>query len=412
VDALLASSRVDSARVLESIDTLAGFGARPDGGVDRPALSALDRHARRHLLARALALGCTVRTDACANLFIRRAGTEDASPVMTGSHIDTQPTGGKLDGCYGVLAGMECIAAFNDAALRTRRPLEVVIWTNEEGCRFAPGAMGSSAFVSPALLERYRLARDASGMSVAEALSEHRAEFPSLTERAAGIRAHAYLELHIEQGPVLEQSSVALGLVNGIQGVRWFELQCEGVAAHAGTTPMSLRHDAMTLAIALRAEIEALAVELGGSQTRITFGRWSVLPNVINTIPSAARFTVDFRHPDAAVLEAFDRGLSAFATRHSAACQPLFSHQPVEFSRALLAQLAATCAALRVPSLTLTSGAFHDAMYLAQHCPSAMLFVPSRGGISHSPQETTNDEHLVLGVRALAHTLLTLCNEP
>jgi N-carbamoyl-L-amino-acid hydrolase len=409
--ARLASGHVSPARLLASIEALAAFGTRPDGGVDRPALSANDFKARRHLIERAYALGCTVTTDACANLFMRRAGTEDLAPVMTGSHIDTQPTGGRLDGCYGVLAGIECIAALNDAGVSTRRPLEVVAWTNEEGTRFQPGAMGSSAFVDPALLERYGRAADASGTTLADALDAHRRTFPGLAMRAEQDRAHAFIELHIEQGPQLELANVPLGVVSGIQGVRWYALTCKGVAAHAGTTPMHARHDAMTLAIALATEIETFATALGREHTRVTFGRWSVTPNSINTIASEVTFTVDFRHPDADVLAAFDHRLAQCAARHRVATESLFSHEPVRFDDALIAHLGDACAAQGGRMLTLTSGAFHDAMYLAKHCPTAMLFVPSRGGISHNPNEATDDDHLVLGTRALAHALAALCNE-
>jgi N-carbamoyl-L-amino-acid hydrolase len=271
--------------------------------------------------------------------------------------------------------------------------------------------MGSSAFVEPALLERYRGATDASGTTLADALDAHRRAFPTLGARDAG-GAYAFIELHIEQGPQLELANVPLGVVNGIQGVRWYAITCRGVAAHAGTTPMHARQDAMTLAVAVRAEIDAFAAALGQKHTRVTFGRWSVMPNSINTIASSVTFTVDFRHPDADVLAAFDRQLAHCAERHCVALEPLFTHAPVRFADSLLARLGNACKALDAPALALTSGAFHDAMYLAQHCPTAMLFVPSRGGISHNPQEATDDDHLVLGTRALAHCLATLCNEP
>ncbi|MHB9837689.1 M20 family metallo-hydrolase [Paraburkholderia terrae] len=410
-DALRAADRIDETRLLASIEALAAFGARSDGGVNRPALSATDLDARRHLVAHAHALGCTVFTDACANLFIRRPGINDAPPVMTGSHIDTQPSGGKLDGCYGVLAGLECIAALNDAGIRTRRPLEVAIWTNEEGTRFAPGAMGSSAFVEPARMPTYLDAADADGVTLRAALESYRHAFPELPSRDDVPPAHAFVELHIEQGPQLENADVPLGVVTGIQGVRWYEFHCEGVAAHAGTTPMPMRRDAMTLAVTLRASIEEIATSLGGEHTRITFGRWSVTPNSINTIPSDVTFSVDFRHPDAHVLDAFDTLVTACAKRHCARIAPLFTHLPVRFDATVLARIDAACHALDAPALRLTSGAFHDAMYLAQHCPTAMLFVPSRGGISHNPAEATDARHLVLGARALAHTLTTLCND-
>jgi beta-ureidopropionase / N-carbamoyl-L-amino-acid hydrolase len=409
-DALRVSQRVNETRLIASIEALAAYGARDDGGVDRPALSATDFDARRHVIARAHALGCTVSTDACANLYIRRPGIDDLPAVMTGSHIDTQPTGGKLDGCYGVLAGLECIAALNDAGVRTRRPLEVAIWTNEEGTRFAPGAMGSSALVEPSRLADYLDASDAAGVTLRSALEAHRRAFPEVPLRQSAKPAHAFVELHIEQGPQLENANTPLGIVTGIQGVRWYEFQCTGVAAHAGTTPMLTRRDAMTLAIRLRADIETFATELGGEHTRVTFGRWSVTPNSINTIPSAVTFTVDFRHPDTCVLEAFDEQVAVCAQRHGARVEPRLHHAPVQFDAAVLATLDAACRALDARTLRLTSGAFHDAMHLAQHCPSAMLFVPSRDGISHNPAEATDPHHLVLGARALAHCLTTLCN--
>lgn len=406
------AAHVDPERLLDAVAALASFGARADGGVDRPALSQRDLDARRYLIDRAHALGCTVTTDHCANLFIRRAGTENLAPVMTGSHADTQPSGGKLDGCYGVLAGLECIEALNDAGIRTRRPLDVVIWTNEEGTRFQPGAMGSSAFVEPALIETYRLASDAQGVTLADALTAHSHAFPALATRSETQAAHAFIELHIEQGPQLELADIPLGIVSGIQGVRWYSVTCAGVAAHAGTTPMHARHDAMTLAINVRAEIEAFATTLGADNTRVTFGRWNVVPNSINTIASSVTFTVDFRHPDDAVLAAFDQQIADCAQRHRAKLEALFSHAPVAFDPALLHRLGEAAEALDAPTITMTSGAFHDAMYLAQHCPTAMLFVPSRDGISHNPLEHTDDDYLVLGTRALAHCLVTLCNEP
>ncbi|MBN3856967.1 M20 family metallo-hydrolase [Paraburkholderia sp. Ac-20340] len=415
-DARAAAAQVNPQRLLDAIQALASFGARDDGGVDRPALSGRDLQARRYLIERAIALGCTVTTDHCANLFIRRAGSEDLAPVMTGSHADTQPSGGKLDGCYGVLAGLECIEALNDAGIRTRRPLEVAVWTNEEGTRFQPGAMGSSAFVDPTLMDRYNTVADATGVTLAQALQQHAQTFPALARRnadqPANQPAHAFIELHIEQGPQLENANLPLGIVSGIQGVRWYSITCTGVAAHAGTTPMPVRRDAMTLAIDVRATIDTFAHTLGGDDTRVTFGRWSVAPNSINTIPSTVTFTVDFRHPDAAVLAAFDQQIAQCAQRDGVALQGLFSHAPVAFDNALLARLTEAAAALDTPTMTLTSGAFHDAMYLARHCPTAMLFVPSRDGISHNPLEHTDDDHLVLGTRALAHCLATLCNEP
>lgn len=402
---------VNQDRLLESIDTLATFGARDDGGVDRPALGERDIEARRFLIERARALGCGVHVDACANLFFRREGDAALAPVMTGSHIDTQPTGGKLDGCYGVLAGFEVLAALNDANVRTRRPLEVAIWTNEEGTRFSPGAMGSSAFVEPSRMARYADVRDSEGMTLSAALDHHRSAFPGLPQRAQHEVAHAFVELHIEQGPQLEDADVPLAVVSGIQGVRWYALHVQGSAAHAGTTPMPLRRDAMTLAIALRQELDAIAHELGRADTRVTFGRWSIEPNSINTIPSAVSFTIDFRHPEASVLAAFDEHAHAIVQRHGARIEALFTHAPVAFDASVLSCIDGACRALDARALHLTSGAFHDAMYLATHCPSGMIFVPSIDGISHNPAEATDAGHLALGARVLAHCLTTLCND-
>jgi N-carbamoyl-L-amino-acid hydrolase len=402
---------VNQDRLLESIDTLATFGACDDGGVDRPALGERDIEARRFLIERARALGCGVHVDACANLFFRREGDAALAPVMTGSHIDTQPTGGKLDGCYGVLAGFEVLAALNDANVRTRRPLEVAIWTNEEGTRFSPGAMGSSAFVEPSRMARYADVRDSEGMTLSAALDHHRSAFPGLPQRAQHEVAHAFVELHIEQGPQLEDADVPLAVVSGIQGVRWYALHVQGSAAHAGTTPMPLRRDAMTLAIALRQELDAIAHELGRADTRVTFGRWSIEPNSINTIPSAVSFTIDFRHPEASVLAAFDEHAHAIVQRHGARIEALFTHAPVAFDASVLSCIDGACRALDARALHLTSGAFHDAMYLATHCPSGMIFVPSIDGISHNPAEATDAGHLALGARVLAHCLTTLCND-
>jgi beta-ureidopropionase / N-carbamoyl-L-amino-acid hydrolase len=405
----LVATRVNPSRLLESIDALAAFGARDDGGVNRPALGGHDIEARRFLIERARALGCTVSVDACANLFIRRGGDAALAPVMTGSHIDTQPTGGKLDGCYGVLAGLEVLAALNDANVRLRRPLEVAIWTNEEGTRFSPGAMGSSAFVEPSRLTGYADAHDAEGVTLRAALDVHRQAFPKLGTRDSRDAAHAFVELHIEQGAQLENAAVPLAIVSGIQGVRWYAFHCAGTAAHAGTMP--LRRDAMTLAIALRHEVDATAHELGRDDTRVTFGRWNIEPNSINTIPSAVTFTVDFRHPDARVLALFEERARAIAQHHGARIEALFSHKPVAFDAAVLSTIDDACSALHACALHLTSGAFHDAMYLARHCPSGMIFVPSRDGISHNPAEATDPEHLVLGARVLAHCLTTLSNK-
>ncbi len=401
---------VSSTRLQGLLDTLATFGPSANGGMNRQALSEEDFQARAWLIDEARKLGCTVWTDARANLFLRRDGLEDLPPVMTGSHIDTQPTGGTLDGCYGVMAGLECLHALHDANVRTRRPIEVVVWTNEEGSRFSPGAMGSSAYVEPARLAAYRNNLDKDGVSVGQALDAHALRFADIPLRDK-IQTHAFVELHIEQGPVLEQANIPLGVVSGIQGVRWYQVRCTGASAHAGTTPHAMRNDAMLLAMNTVRHIDALADTLAGDDKRLTFGRWNVFPNAINTIAGEVTFSIDFRHADPAVLAAFDAQLSDCLPA-TAELTSLFSHAPTAFDPKVLSVLEQACDASGLPWQTLRSGAFHDAMYLAEHCPTAMLFVPSRDGISHNPLEFTEPTQLLAGAQALAWSLVALAEQP
>lgn len=405
-----AMSAVSAERLHNLLARLATFGPGEQGGMNRQALSEEDFAARAWLLEEARALGCQVWTDACANLFIRREGREDLPPVMTGSHIDTQPTGGKLDGCYGVIAGLECLHAMEATGIRSRRPIEVVVWTNEEGSRFSPGAMGSSAYVEPERLPAYRANLDAAGVSVGEALDAHALRFAAVPHRGR-IEAHSFVELHIEQGPVLEQAGVPLGVVTGIQGVRWYQVRCQGASAHAGTTPMNMRRDAMLMAIDSLQRIDALADRLAGEEKRLTFGRWKVLPNAINTIAHEATFSIDFRHADPQVLAAFDEQLPGCLAA-GAALETLFSHAPTAFDPNVVSVLTQACEATGLAHQAIGSGAFHDAMYLAGHCPTGMLFVPSRDGISHNPLEFTEPAQLEAGARALAWALVSLAEQP
>ncbi|MFE8151575.1 M20 family metallo-hydrolase [Brenneria goodwinii] len=403
-----AANGVSQARLLNNLAALARFGALSSGGVNRQALSADDLDARAWLIELALSLGCEVSTDACANLFIRRAGMQDLPPVVTGSHIDTQPSGGNLDGCYGVMAGIECLSALNEAGITTQRPLEVVVWTNEEGSRFAPGAMGSSAFVNPDCLAGYLDNQDRDGVTVSAALTNCHRRFADLPRRVKYPMA-AFIELHIEQGPVLEQAGLSLATVQGIQGVRWYQIRCVGQSAHAGTTPMNRRADAMTLARRLTDRIERAVADVPADQLRLTFGCWRVAPNAINTVAGEVSFTIDFRSPDDDALARFDALIAGLAA-DNVIVTPSLRQPPIAFDAHLLAQQQACCDALDIPTAKLVSGAFHDAMYLAQHCPTSMFFVPSRNGVSHNPAEYTDPHSLWLGARALAYCLTELAN--
>ena len=414
-----AQDHVQHDRLQSVIAELAAFGGRSDGGVSRETLTDPDLQARRYLIDLARSRGCSITIDDCANLFFRRPGTSDLPPVLTGSHADTQPVGGKLDGAYGVLAGLEVIAALNDAGIETLRPVEVVAWTNEEGCRFGPGAMGSSAFVDPSCLPAYRNSVDARGVLFGDALDLALQAMPDIPRRPMAEPMSACVELHIEQGPVLERALVPLGVVTGIQSVRWYRIQVTGTAGHAGTMPMGERVDAMAAAVGLAQQLYAYQAVEAGEQLRLTLGRWQVSPNSINTIPGAVEFTVDVRCVDEQALVQFEAALNRITQAYSWAGQiefeSMFSRPPTHFPAAMLELIELACmrtcsrASLAAP-LRMTSGAFHDAMYLADHCPTAMIFVPSKGGVSHNAAEETAPHELFLGVQALAYAVTSLAN--
>lgn len=414
-----AQDHVRNDRLQAAIAELARFGGREDGGVSRETLTDVDLQARRHLIDRARALGCVVEVDDCANLFFRRPGKADLPPVLTGSHADTQPVGGKLDGAYGVVAGLEVIAALNDAGIETLRPVEVVAWTNEEGSRFGPGAMGSSAFVDPARLPEYRKVVDADQVTFGAALDHALQAVSDVPRRKLRQPMASCVELHIEQGPVLETAKVPLGIVSGIQSVRWYRVRLAGMAAHAGTTPMEVRADAMAAAVGVAHRLYAHAAQAAASQLRLTLGRWLVKPNSVNTIPGEVEFTIDVRCVDERMLERFEAALGEIVKGHvwsgRIEFECFFSRPPTHFPADMLALIGQACqracrqASQSLP-IALTSGAFHDAMYLAEHCPTAMIFVPSKGGVSHNAAEDTAPRELFLGAQALAYAVTALAN--
>ena len=414
-----AQDHVKSDRLQLAITDLAKYGGREDGGVSRETLTDIDLQARRYLIDRARSLGCEVSIDECANLFFRRPGKTDLPPVLTGSHADTQPVGGKLDGAYGVVAGLEVIEALNDADIETRRPVDVVVWTNEEGSRFGPGAMGSSAFVEPSRLIAYRESVDGNDVCFGLALDSALLAVPDVPRRPLGCPISSCVELHIEQGPVLDRAHVPLGVVTGIQSVRWYRVKVTGMAAHAGTTPMDERSDAMAAAVGLSHRLYAYAAQAAASHLRLTLGRWLVSPNSINTIPGSVEFTIDVRCINDSELTQFDVTLKDMVNcppwRKTISFECIFSRPSTHFPATMLTLIEKACArackkaSLAVP-LPLTSGAFHDAMYVAEQCPTGMIFVPSKGGVSHNAAEETNPRDLFLGAQALAYAIAVLAN--
>nr|WP_163504010.1 M20 family metallo-hydrolase [Halomonas socia] len=414
-DAKAVGEAVDPARLERDLAFLATLGARDDGGVARLALDANDTQARLWLAEQAAALGANASVDAIGNLFLDLPGSDPTlAPVVTGSHLDSQPAGGRYDGALGVLAGLEALRALGDAGIQPRRPLSLVSWTNEEGARFAPGTSGSAVFCGVRGLDETRAIRDADGVSLGSALDECLAALDAagIPRRPLATPMHAFVELHIEQGPILERVGAPAGVVEGIQGVSWFEVTLSGSANHAGTTPRAMRRDALEGACALAASLREAARD-EADRVRFTIGKFVVSPGSVNTIPDRVTFSIDLRHPEAATLDALSASFRLLAGQPWAGCQatltPLSRIEPVDFPAPLTALLADTAEDLALTAPRLMSGAFHDAIHLAGHCPTAMLFVPCRGGLSHHPDEHVDLDEAVAGTRLLAASLARLC---
>ncbi|GGW57341.1 M20 family metallo-hydrolase [Vreelandella hamiltonii] len=414
VDIKAIAGAVDPERLANDLATVAKFGARSDGGVARLALDDNDTRARLWLIEQASALGATASVDAIGNVFLDVPGSDPTlDPVVTGSHLDSQPTGGKYDGALGVLSGLEALRALKRAGFAPRRPLSLVSWTNEEGARFSPGTSGSAVFCGVRSLEETRSVKDSEGVSLGHALDTCLAELDAagVPRRPLATPMHSFLELHIEQGPILERSGAAVGVVEGIQGVSWFEVTVIGNANHAGTTPRAMRRDALEGACALATALRESAKD-SEDRVRFTIGKFAVGPGSVNTIPDQVTFSIDLRHPEAATLKALEAEFNQLAQQTWAGCQatltPISRVEPVAFPTTLTALLDNTANALGMAAPRLVSGAFHDAIHLARHCQTAMLFVPCRDGLSHHPDEHTNLDDAVAGTQLLAASLASL----
>jgi len=394
--------RVNAGRQWDRLMAMAKLGAIEGEGVNRACLTPLDREARRLLAGWAAEIGAVVSVDEAANLWLRREGSEPgAAPVVTGSHMDTQPNGGRL----------EALAPMDEAGLRTRHPIEVVAWTNEEGGQFAPGCMGSMAWAGVKPITAFAEVRDPADVRFADALAEHLAAEADLPRRALGGRPHAYLEAHIEQGPRLEREGVPIGVVTGIQGSRWFQVTLTGETAHAGTTPLRLRRDAVQDFVRAAGALNSLMSD-PDDVLRFTIGRIVVHPNTSNSVADRVEFTIDLRHPNGNVLVA--RGDLIEATIKSAArnagvdVRETFHAMPVAFAPEVVAAVARAAKAEGLKALRLPSGAFHDAQFVVPVCPAGMLFVPCRNGVSHNPAEYATPEALGVGTQVLARALAAL----
>ncbi len=410
--ALAAAAHVSEARLWSHLMEVARFGATPAGGVNRQALSQADGEVRRHMVERAKERGYGVATDPVGNLFIRRGGLDaDAAPVMGGSHLDSQPTGGRFDGAYGVIAAFEALIAMDDAGVVTRRPVEVVSWVNEEGCRFQPVTMGSAIFAGELALDEAAKATDRDGIAMGEALEAYLATTPGLAQRSFGFPIAAYVEPHIEQGPVLEQAGETIAVVDGVQGLRWFEVEVTGEAAHAGTTPRSARRDPMRAAAEMLARLYR-ETDDAEDRLRFTVGRLVTDPGSPNTVPARVRFTIDLRHPQAEAIERVTQEIGAAVRAVSGGCSATVTRTadtpPTVFDAGVVSRLEAWRSRLGLPGRRMTSGAGHDAMYVARLAPAAMIFVPCEKGISHHESEYAAPSDLAAGARLLAASLVDL----
>jgi N-carbamoyl-L-amino-acid hydrolase len=404
--------RVNERRQWDRLMAMARIGAIPDDGVNRACLTELDRQARRLLIGWAKEIDASVSIDAAANLWLRRNGTDPAAtPVVTGSHMDTQPNGGRFDGIYGVMAGIEALTALHDANVTTRRPIEVVAWTNEEGGRFAPGCMGSMAWSGFRRIEEFADVSDPEGIRFADALAVHLAAESDLLHRPLGSQPYAYVEAHIEQGPRLEAENKDIGIVTGIQGSRWFTVTLTGDTAHAGTTPLGLRRDAVQDMVRAIAALNALMHD-PKDILRFTVGRIAVEPNTSNSVANRASFTIDFRHPDKDVLlargDAIAGVVQAAVRDAGVTVTETFHALPVEFAQTVINAVERAAADQGCTAMRLPSGAFHDAQFVVPVCPTGMIFVPCRKGISHNPAEYSTPGQLGAGTNVLTRTLAEL----
>jgi N-carbamoyl-L-amino-acid hydrolase len=400
--------RINGQRLWDSIMEIAKIGATEKGGSCRLALTDLDKEARDLYVKWCKEAGCTIRIDKMGNVFAHRKGEDDTlPPVMTGSHIDTQPTGGRFDGVYGVLAGLEVIRALNDAGVKTKHPIEASIWTNEEGSRFAPAMVASGVFAGVFDLD-YGLSRaDQDGKTMGEELER----IGYAGDADVGSPVHAFFEVHIEQGPILEEAKNPIGVVTHGQGQRWYELTLTGVESHAGPTPMSRRKDALLGA----ARVIELVNKTGLDNAPLacaTVGMVNVHPNSRNVIPGKVFLTIDIRHPDDKVLSKMDEdirvgiGEIAEGIGLQSELEQIFYYAPIPFDEGCVSAVRSAAAKLGYEHQDIVAGAGHDACYLSKVAPASMVFVPCIDGISHNEVEDAKPEWITAGGDVLLHAML------
>jgi len=405
----MSNLRIDLDRLMDRIQRLGQVGALEGGGVCRLALTGEDKAGRDLVVGWMRALGLQVTIDRIGNVVGLRPGESDGPPVMTGSHIDTVATGGLYDGNLGVLAGLEVVETLNDAGVTTRHPLAVGFFTNEEGARFAPDMMGSGVHQGALSLGDCLATQGIDGTTVGGDLARigYAGEVP-----VGGFRARAFFELHVEQGPVLEEEGIEIGAVTGVQGISWTEYTIAGTSNHAGTTPMRLRHDAGYAAAAIATMARQIARDMGGDQVA-TCGVIELEPNLVNVIARHAKVTVDLRNTDEDKLQQAE-GMMATKLRELAQAEgveitarSLARFEPVGFDPGMIGLVAETAAGLGCSVKRMPSGAGHDAQMFAPNCPTAMIFVPSKDGVSHNVREYTAPAEIAAGANVLLQVMLS-----
>lgn len=408
------ANHVNGTRLWDRLMELALFGALPKGGVNRQALSDEEIAARACLVRWADTIGLGASTDSAANLFLRYPGREpDLPPLLIGSHIDSQPTGGKFDGAFGVVAALETVEAIIASGVRPRRTIDVVSWMNEEGSRFAPGMMGSAVFSGARKLSDILAINDKAGVSVEAELHRVLAAEPRLQQRPLGLKPAAFLEAHIEQGPVLENNNKSVGVVTGIQGKRTFRVDVDGEENHAGTSPRSARRDALVSAVDI---VRALQDAMWDRDdvVRFTIGMFNVTPDAPSVVPAHVAFSIDLRHPDAQILRKLGDTIPEVCQTARGRCdlaiRELLNDPPLEFPRAIRRTIQAAAGALGVSWMEIASGAGHDARYLHYLCPTGMIFIPCKNGISHNEAESITNTQAADGTRVLARAAFALAN--
>lgn len=399
-------------RLWDSLMQMARVAPTEKGGNCRLALSGDDRTGRELFAGWCRDLGMSIRVDRIGNLFARKAGRNDAlPPVVMGSHLDTQPKGGRFDGIYGVLAGLEVVRSMKEQGIESERPLEIAVWTNEEGARFTPAMLGSAVFTGNLPLEQALAIRDADGVSVADALEQS----GYAGDLSLGRPFDAYFEAHIEQGPILEEAGLPVGVVTGGQAICWLDIEVQGVPAHAGTTPMPLRRDALFGVGEMITALEQLSRDFA-PKGLVTVGQLNIARSSRNTIPGRVAFTLDLRHHEDAQIAAMEacardfiaaiaarRGLEATVERH-------WLSPATPFDTDCIAAVKRAVEGLDYPHQMIVSGAGHDAIHLARHCPTTMVFIPCVGGLSHNEAEDALPDDVTKGCDVLLNAVLSRAN--